>query len=193
MRVCPTFWLFVMLQQSILAPSSSSHFNPSWQPRRGDIISAPAGLLILVRWSETLQSIGRALVLLILEVQGHPAYLVVAFLLLALTPTSSPNQHLLTFHKHSHLVTVRVPMLIKTIAVMLDALFGLSHVLSNSMHSGGATAAYREGLDKVDVKSHGLWASDCSWQYVTSPCISTSPVVIRLVAAVQATASHNHG
>ena len=52
MQVCFTNGPFAMLRQSNRALSSSSHFNPSWLTCRGDIITVPLGLLILVRWSK---------------------------------------------------------------------------------------------------------------------------------------------
>ena len=35
---------------------------------------------------------------------------------------------------------------------------------------------YTAGSDVLDVKQHGMWASDAFWSYITSLCISTSPV-----------------
>ena len=48
-------------------------------------------------------------------------------------------------------------------------------------------AAYRQGLDQIDIKSQGMWTNDTFWQYVTSSCAATSPVAAGLACAVQAT------
>ena len=34
--------------------------------------------------------------------------------------------------------------------------------------------AYRAGTDLLEVKHHGLWASDAFWGYITALCTSTS-------------------
>ena len=144
-----TFSFFAMLQQSNLGLSSSSHFDLSRHTCRGDIISAPLGLIILVKWTKTHQSVGMALVLLIPEVPGHPADPVKAYCMLILSsPTASPNQSLLTFLKDNHRITVTAVMLTRTLSVMLDAL-GLDPTLYSlhSLQCGDAMAAYREGLD----------------------------------------------
>ena len=151
-----TFRFFAMLWQSNLAPSSSAHFDPSQHICRS-IISAPTGLLILIRWSKMLQSISSTPVLPISEVIIHPANTVVAY------------QHLLTsFHASS----LNKPLLPQgqipghsnnahadpSLSVMLNAL-GLDSTMYShpSLCRGGGTAADRQGLDQVDIKRLGCW------------------------------------
>ena len=110
--------------------------------------------------------------------------------LLAASPTTSPHQPLLTFQHRGCHTTVMVPVLSRALA-------GLLHRLGHdagpfSLHSfcrGGATAAYRQGLDQIDIKHQGLWISDTFWQYITSSCSTTSPLAEGLARAIYATSA----
>ena len=57
------------------------------------------------------------------------------------------------------------------------------------MHRGGGTVAYRQGLDQIDNKWHGLWTSDTFWQYITSSCADSSPLAVGLTHAIHDSAS----
>ena len=56
----------------------------------------------------------------------------------------------------------------------------------HSLRRGGAALPYRAGVDILEVKQHGLWASDAFWADITSLCVVTS-----LVACVLATSATN--
>ena len=73
MQVCLTYVFFVMLWQSNMAPLSASAFDSSRHTCKGDIFVAPLGLLVSVRWTKPHQLVGKAPVLLIPGVPGHPA------------------------------------------------------------------------------------------------------------------------
>ena len=78
----------------------------------GDIFMAPPGLQILVLWTKTHQLVGRAQVLPILEVPGHPTYLVAGYrLLLTASPSTLADQPLLTYLHLGRCTTVTVPIL----------------------------------------------------------------------------------
>ena len=84
-----------------------------------------------------------------------------------------------------------------TVPLLSRALAGLLHHLGHdaglfSMHSlrrGGATAAYRQGLDQIDIKRQGLWNSDTFWQYITSSCPATSQLAEGLAHATASASS----
>ena len=58
----------------------------------------------------------------------------------------------------------------------------------HSLHRGGATAAYRQGVDVLYTKSHGSLASEAFWGYVTAPFITDSVVTQALAHTVTAPA-----
>ena len=121
--VCLAFVFFAMLRQSILAPAPHRQFDLSYYACRGDILVASPAKLLVVRWTKTIQSEGAAPVIPILEVNGHPADLVAAYAeLLAASPTSHPNQPLLTIGSGRARKVVTIPMLVSGFRIMLDAL-----------------------------------------------------------------------
>ena len=103
------------------------------------------GILLIVRWTQTIQVVGRTSVLPIPSIPGHPADPVGAYKhrWLRHRPPPPTNLDLLTFTSHSGMVTVTVRMLAQSLCVMLQEL-GLDSTLYSlhSVRSGGATAAY---------------------------------------------------
>ena len=70
-----------------------------------------------------MRMVGKDTVLLILDVAGHAANPMVAYKdLLAASPTTSPNQPLLTVNRKGKMTVITVDMLSRAPRVMLDAL-----------------------------------------------------------------------
>ena len=83
-----------------------------------------------------------------------------------------------------------VPLLSRALAGLLDHLGQDADLFSlHTLHRGGAIAAYRQGLDQIDINHQGLWTSDAFWQYIYSSCTATSPLTEGLARALHATAS----
>ena len=141
MRVCFMFRFFTMLRQRKMVPASGSSFDPSRHSCRGDIFMAPPSLLVLVRWTQTLQSVSTTPVLPTLVVPDHRTYPVV------ISSPHSPPLHLINHSspslKHNRCVTVTITMLSRALSVMLDAL-GLDSGLFSlpSLQRRAATAVY---------------------------------------------------
>ena len=150
-----------MLQQSNLA-HHRLHLQPSRHTCWGDIFVSPPGLLLLVRWTKTHQTVGKSPVLPIPSVPGHPSDPVAAFhLLLCSSPTTSPNHPLLTYLKDGHLVIVTITMLARALASLLHTLHLDPGLFSlHSLRRGRATSAYRQGLDPLLIKGQGLLRSE---------------------------------
>ena len=80
-------------------------------------------ILIIIRWAKTIQVVGRTPVLSIHQIPDNPADRVAAYQdLLLFSPTTSPNQSLLTFTTGKRLTTVTVKMLSQALIIMLQAL-----------------------------------------------------------------------
>ena len=179
--VCITFgFFFAMLRQSNLAPPSPSAFDPSRHTCMSDIFLAPLGLRVLVRLTKTHQTISNNPVLPIPGVPGHPADPVAdCNSLLQSSPTLSPKQPILTYSTPLGLVTVTVFVFARALFILLDALDLDSGMFSlHSLHCGGATATYKQGLDPHHITWQCLWRSDSFWTYVTSTAVSSSPVAL---------------
>ena len=90
MKVALTFGYFAMLRQSNLAPPSLAKFDPSRHTCRGDVMAASPGLVLLLRWTKTLQSMDNLPLVPLPRLQQHPADPVAAYEeLLAASPTTN--------------------------------------------------------------------------------------------------------
>ena len=108
-------------------------------------------------------------------------------LLLTASPTTFTHQPLLTYLHWGRCTTVRVPILSHALASLLHHLgYNAGPFSLHSLRRGGAMAAYRQGLDQIDIKCQGLWTSDAFWQYITSSSSTTSPLAERLARRVHA-------
>ena len=152
-KVCLTVGFFGMHNLSNLIPRMADSFEPSRHMCRGDVLVAPPGLLIIIRWTKTLQCVGKTPVLRLPAVQGHPANpLAVYRELLTISPTVSHNQLLLTVTKGTTVIPVNVSMLARALAAMLQSL-GLNTVFY-SLHSprrGRGCHCHIQGSDRPAV------------------------------------------
>ena len=142
LQVCLTFGFFTMVRKSNLVPLSAAQFGPSLHTCRGDILMAPLGLQILVWWTKTHQSVGRAPVLPIPELPEHPTDPVAAYLLLlAASPTTSADQPLLTYLHWGCCTMVTIPILSQALATLPQGLLYDTSLFSlHSLCRGGATS-----------------------------------------------------
>ena len=137
-----------------------------------------------------MQTVVKVLVHPILEVTGHTADPVAAYrdLLLA-SPTISLNQPLLTGTRGGKQVVVTLNTLNRALKVMLDAL-GVDtslHSLQSQRRGVAAKAAYRAGIGQLDIKHHGMWASEAFRGYITMPFVSASLLTAALADVKAAT------
>ena len=100
-----TLAFFSFLRLSNLVPHTQKLHSPLYQLARGDIIFAPPGLHILVKWSKTLQSRNVVKVLKIPSLGSNPICPVNAITnLLAITPghSNSPSSNIKCPHNGYH-------------------------------------------------------------------------------------------
>ena len=128
------FGYFVLLRQNNLAPASPSSFDPSRHTSKVDMFVAPPGLLLLVRRTNTHQTVGNTPVLLIPGVPGQPTYQVAAYQhLLILYPLPPQISHSSLTTTTAKPVTVTIFMLARALSVFRSTL-GLDPGLF-SLHS----------------------------------------------------------
>ena len=97
-----------------------------------------------------------------------------------------PYQPLLTISARGTTTVVTIPMLAQASLILLEALnLDLGLYSLHSLRRGGAMAAYHGGSDQLDIKRHGLWASDAFGLHVTALAAVASTVAASLSAAVE--------
>ena len=161
------FGFYGFLRQSNLAPSTTASFDPRRNTCRGDVFEHPPGLVLLLKWTKTLQTGTSPQTLLLPAVPGDILCPLNAYkTMITAVPTPDNNAPLLIMPD-----TVNEPMtsvqLSKYLGVLLDSLGYTSSAYSlHSLRRGGATASYQAGTDFIRIKRHGTWKSDAFWKYV---------------------------
>ena len=119
--------------------------------------SGPAGLLIIIRWSKTMQTVASSPVLPMPAVPGHP---VAAFhSLISASSSTSPYHPLLSYNHGNRQVVVTVSILAKACWPKLwPSCLGPSIWIRPCAPfivsvGGGATAAQRQGLHQEMVET----------------------------------------
>lgn len=175
---------FGFLRQSNLAPKSTRDFDPTRHTCRADVLEHPPGLVIIMKWSKTLQlRASKPHLIPIPSISGHPLCPVRAYrAMIAAVPTTCAGDPLLLLPGNGRGPRpLLLPNLRQSFQVLLTA---LGHdPTTYSLHSlwrGGATSAFRAGFDCVHVQRHGARKSDVFWQYIVSDAPHKSPVAAGL-------------
>jgi hypothetical protein len=186
-KVAITFAFYGMLRQSNIAPAAEQKFDPSRHTCRGDVILAPPGVVLLIKWSKTDQCFGSVPLVPLPHVPESPADPVQAYRdLLDLAPTVHPDQPLLTVPGRKAARIITTSQLTTALKEMLTALGKDAGLFSmRSFRRGGATSAYHAGVNCLAVKRHGNWRSDAFWAYVTAPHVTKSAVASALGQAIK--------
>ena len=96
------------------------------------------------------------------QVRRHPAKPVQAYQdLLVASATTNANKPLRTFTSGCTRTVVTIPMLVSALNILLEALQMDTELYSlHSLSRGSTMALYQGGTDQIDIKRHGLWASN---------------------------------
>lgn len=178
------FGYFGFLRQSNLAPRHAAAFNHKQHTCRGDVLFHPPGLVIIIKWTKTIQRGEQTPLVPLPLIPGSPLCPVQAYKdMLALVPSISPNAPLLVIpcahSKNRKIVTVT--QLAGVFNVIMDQLGYARHLYSlHSLRAGGASAAFNAGVDFIHIKRHGTWKSDCFWSYISTKSVQQSPVATAL-------------
>ncbi len=186
-KVALLFGFYGMLRMSNITPTTQHQFDPARHTSRADVLIKPPEVVLVLKWSKTIQDLGSTPLIPLPEIPRHPLCPLQAYReLLAASPTTSPRQPLLTAKSSTGRQTLTAPLLSRLLTDMLAALNQDPGLYSfHSLRRGGATAAYHAGVSVVDVKRHGTWSSDAFWAYVTAPVVAASSVAQALAHTVQ--------
>ena len=188
MKVALLLGYFGMFRVSNLAPKSAVLFDPSRHTCRGDLLLKPPGLLVLLKWSKTLQTANITPLIPVPHLPAHPLDPVQAVSdMFTASPTLYPDQPLLTYNVAGRPITVTIDMLAHLLKELLTVM-GVAPGLYtfHSLRRGAASTAFHQGVDQLDIKRHGVWASDAFWTYISAPVVAASPVAAALARAVGA-------
>ena len=180
---------FGFLRQSNLAPASHHAFDPTRHTCRADVIyHPPPGLVIILKWTKTMQSSSRTHLVPIPAISHHPLCPVQAFRDMdTALPAPAPNSPLLLLtDRQNRLVPLGLDKLNKAFKVLISSAGYSSDQYSfHSLRRSGATTSYHAGIDFTHIKRHGAWNSDAFWEYISADA-TQSPVPKALADVVTA-------
>ena len=170
-----SFFSFVRI--SNLVPHAISDYDPLKQLSRGDIIFAPPGIHMIIKWSKTLQSKDNIKVLKLPALGKSPLCPVSAIKKVLSITTGSNNSPLFKVKCYSKWVPLTDTRLRKTFSQILAKVHtSPSGVTFHSLRRSGATLAFNLNVPMQDIQSHGTWTSEAVWTYITQDHNASSSV-----------------
>ena len=163
-----TLAFFSFLRLSNLVPHSAKLFSPLYHLARGDIIFAPPGLHILVKWSKTIQDRKHIKILKIPSLGSNPICPVTAIKnLLQITPGSN-NSPLFQYKKSTKWLPLTDNQVRRHFKTILNRLQLHNSTLTfHAFRRSGASFAFNSNVSLQDIQSHGTWTAECVWKYIT--------------------------
>ena len=159
---------FSFLRISNLVPHSIRKYDPLHQLARADVIFAPPGAHLIIKWSKTLQSNNQVRVLKIPHLGASSLCPVRALKSLLKLAPGSNNSPLFQVQYQGSWVPLTDTRLRKNFSQILKKLH-LSHsnIIFHSLRRSGASLAFNSHVPLQDIQSHGTWTSECVWSYIT--------------------------
>ena len=170
------FSFFSFLRLSNILPHTTATFDPSRHLCVGDLIFSDQAVVVVLKWSKTLQD--RVKVATISISALGQSKLCPWRALRDMLDATSPLQDLPLFQVPSS--DGQIPL---TDSVARKHLKDVSRCLGfhksftfHDFRHGGATWAFRHGVPLQDIQAQGTWSSSCVWRYIQLPSSHNSPV-----------------
>lgn len=160
---------FTFARRSNLVPKSSSSFNPSQQLQRADLIRGHDQLIVLFKWSKTIQNMQRTLVIPVPVLPGINFCPVQAYdHLVKLTP-AKPSDPAFSIRNKRKVRAISQGHLQEALKDLVNRIgFDPTNFSSHSLRRGGASWASKAGCAAMEIKNFGDWRSDCFTIYIDS-------------------------
>ena len=159
---------------SNIAPHSSKQFNPQRHLLRQDVIFAPPGAHIILKWCKTMQDAKSTHIVQIPEIANIWLCPVRALktLLVSRHLTSTSPLFANAFYPHSQVIDTHIRDALKTILTNLK----ISHIghRFHSFRRSGATLAFDHSVPLQNIMAHGLWRSPAVWTYLQNSTQASS-------------------
>ena len=159
---------YVFLRLSNLVPHSVQQFSTLKHLARGDVIFHPSKVVILLKWSKTMQNNNDIKLITIPRIQNSIICLVMALSnLLAITPKGA-NLPLFQFKVSGTWVPLTDYRVRRHFALILAKLYlADSGFTFHTFRHSGTTFAFNNDVTLQNIQRHGTWTSDCVWRYIT--------------------------
>ena len=167
---------FSFLRISNILPHSAAQFDSSRHLCKGDLIFSANSVVIIIKWSKTLQDRKKVATVTIPALGASPLCPLNALKKLLHIHPLTDDHPLFIFYKQGRPVTLTDSMARKHLK-HISCLLGLpKHYTFHDFRRGGATWAFRHGVPLQDIQAQGTWSSQCVWRYIQLPPSATSSV-----------------
>ena len=169
-----TFWclfliaFFMMSRKSNLVPTSESNFDKNKQLCRGDIVISDDTLIILVKWSKTIQFGERKLRIPLASIPGNVLCPVYAYKnMIRLVPADEDSPAFCKLEHDDNIVPITYNEFQSKFRNLIsrtgrDPSFYSSH----SFRRGGASFAFDSNVSSELIQLHGDWRSNAYKKYL---------------------------
>jgi len=168
---CFLICFYMFARKSNMVPPSATLFDLSKHLARGDIFRSSTGLVVLVKWSKTIQCGERHLLVPLLQVASSPLCPRRAFdFMVNRLPASKASPAFVYTDSRGEVVTLTHGVLVSSLRVLLRQA-GVSPLgyTGHSFRRGGASFAFQAGVSGELIQLHGDWKSDAYLKYLTVP------------------------
>ncbi len=152
------------LRASNLCPADSSSFDHTRHFAREDVIVTQTGLKLRLKWAKNLQSSIQPHIIPIPAVTPIQVDPLTSFVKMCTAVPVHDKKPLFMLNQHVPLTVSKL----RSVFALLCEQIGINP-LEFSLHSlrrGGATQAYRQGAQLLDIQRHGAWSSTAFYDYV---------------------------
>ena len=158
---------FSFLRLSNLVPHAITQYSPLKHLAQGDIMFRPDKVVILLKWSKTMQSNNDIKLITVPRISNSILCPVTALPnLLALTPKGS-NLPLFQIKVNQTWVPLTDTKVRRHFSLILSKLNLGPGYTFHTFRRSGATFAFNNNVSLQNIQKHGTWTSDCVWRYIT--------------------------
>ena len=166
---------FSFLRLSNILPHTISTFDNTRHLAKGDVIFDEDQVLLIIKWSKTMQN--RQEIRTISPCWVHPH----CALSLHCVPYSfcfqaSPMIHYFRFLEHMQKFPLTDSVACRHLHTISNVLDLSPHLTFHDFRRSGATWAFHHGVPLSQIMHHGTWCSDSVWKYINDT--STKPSAV---------------
>lgn len=164
---CLLMFYGLLRRSNVLTPSMAA-FDASKHLRRSDITFTATGLSLVIRWTKTIQFKERRLYIPLPRRQGHPLCPVQAvFHALCLTQGAAPDGPALMIPSSRGPIPLSPQLFVGKVRQGLQAAgVDSAQYAGHSFRRGGATWAYKCGVNVESIRQLGDWKSTAYQDYI---------------------------
>ena len=150
---------------SNLLPDSNVSFDPFRQLTRGDVRVAYNAIVLVVKWTKTIQFGQRKLLIPLHVIPNSPLCPKTSLLRSVKLSPGASHHHLFAYGPHMSLIS-RSEFTRFLRKKLSQAGFDAQKFSGHSLRRGGATWAFSQGIPADLIKVHGDWASEAYRSYL---------------------------